>query len=180
MKNFALFLLLFVSSMTFAQQKKFVLPIDTETQKIKFQEVVKEKGTQQQLFNRCVYWLYKYYKDADRVTSVRDPQLGKIEGQHRFRVYYYDKDSIKHIGGTIDYTFSIAFRNGRYRYTISKLLLKTASKFPIERWLDKTSPNYDPRWDSYLQQIAKFVNGWAANLKEHMKPEPPKKSDDNW
>ncbi len=167
-------------STVYAQEQKAVLPIDAETQKIKFQEVVHEKGTQQELFNRCVYWLYKYYKDPDRVTSVRDPHTGKIVGQHRFRVYYYDKDSIKHIGGTIDYTFTIEFKNGRYRYTINDLLLKTASKYPIENWLDKSSPNYNPRWDSYLKQIADFVNGWADNLKEHMKPEPPKKSDDNW
>ena len=180
MKNLVIFLLLFVSSTIYAQENKHVLPIDEDTHKIKFQEVVHEKGTQQQLFNRCVYWLYKYYKDADRVTSIRDPHTGKIEGKHRFRVYYFDKDSIKHRGGTIDYTFTIEFRDGRYRYVISKLLLKTTSKFPIERWLDKADPNYDPRWESYLQQIAEFVNGWAANLKEHMKPKPEKKSDDNW
>ncbi len=163
-----------------AQEQKPVLPIDPETHQIKFQEVVNEKGSKQELFNRCVYWLYKYYKDADRITSVRDPNTGKIVGQHRFRVYYYDKDSIRRIGGTIDYTFTIEFKKDRYRYIVNKLLLKTASKFPIERWLDKKSPNYDPRWESYLNQIADFVKSWEENLKEHMRPEPVKKPNDNW
>ncbi len=179
-KTILFFFVLLFSAPLVAQITKGVLPIDPDTKKIKFQEVVHEKGSKQQLFNRCIYWLYKYYKDADRVTSVRDPNTGKIIGQHRFRVYYYDKDSVKRIGGTIDYTFTIEFRDGRYRYTINKLLLKTASKYPIENWLDKSSPNYDPRWDSYLQQIADFVKSWSDDLKEHMKPEPPKKTDDNW
>ncbi len=181
MKNSILILLLILSTTAFAQQEeKLNLPIDPETQKIKFQEVVHEQGTKQELFNRCVYWLYKYYKDPDRVLSIRDPHTGKIAGQHRFRVYYWDKDSTRHIGGTIDYTFTIEFRDGRYRYTINKLLLKTASKFPVENWLDKNSPDYDPRWDSYLKQISEFINKWIDTLKENMKPEKPKKTDDDW
>ncbi len=181
MKKFAfLFVIVISFSTLLAQVKKGVLPIDPETKKIKFQEVVHEKGTKQQLFNRCVYWLYKFYKDPDRVTSVRDPNTGKIVGQHRFRVYDYTKDSIKKIAGTIDYTFTIEFKDGRYRYTINKLLLKTASKYPIENWLDKSFPNYNPRWESYLQQIADFVKSWSDDLKEHMKPEPPRKTDDDW
>ncbi len=50
---------------------------------------------------------------------------------------------------------------------------------PVEKWLDKSDPAYDPRWDSYLQQIALYVQNWGSSLKEMMGPEPEKK-EDSW
>ena len=155
------------------------IPIDNETQRIKFQEVVKEEGTEEELFKRVVYWLNGYYKEPVRVTSVRDRPTGKFVGKHRFRIYYWDDDSIKHIGGMIHYTFTIEVKENRYRYTIDELLLKSKTRLQVEKWLDKSDPAYDPRWDSYLQQIADFVREWSNTLKEKMKPEA-KVEEEEW
>lgn len=180
MKRLFLFFVFFVSVAVQAQEevKPSFIPIDNETQRIKFQDVVEEEGTQNELFKRVVYWLNDYYKDPVRITSVRDKATGKFVGSHRFRIYYWDADSIKHIGGMITYTFTIEVKDNRYRYTIDELLLKSQTNLEVERWLDKTDPAYDPRWDSYLDQIADFVQNWSDTLKEKMKPEVEKKEDE--
>jgi len=179
MKNLIIIVFLFLSFQVSAQVKEdLFIPIDTETNKIKFQGVVKEEGDKYELFKRSIYWLNSTYKDPVRVTSVRDKETGKIVGRHRFRIYYWDKDSIKHIGGMINYTFTVEMKDSRYRYTIDEIILKSASSIPVEKWLDKDDPAYDPRWDEYLRQIADFVNNWSSTLEEKMKPEPEKVRDD--
>ncbi len=179
MKNLIIIVFLFLSFQVSAQVKEdLFIPIDTETNKIKFQGVVKEEGDKYELFKRSIYWLNSTYKDPVRVTSVRDKETGKIVGRHRFRIYYWDKDSIKHIGGMINYTFTVEMKDSRYRYTIDEIILKSASSIPVEKWLDKDDPAYDPRWDEYLRQIADFVNNWSSTLEEKMKPEPEKVKDD--
>jgi len=179
MKNLIIIAFLFLSFQVLSQVKgELTLPIDTETNKIKFQGVVEEEGDKYELFKRSIYWLNSTYKDPVRVTSVRDKETGKIVGRHRFRIYYWDKDSIKHIGGMINYTFTVELKDGRYRYTIDEIILKSATSIPVEKWLDKDDPAYDPRWDEYLRQIAYFVNNWSSTLEEKMKPEPEKVKDD--
>jgi len=179
MKKFIIIIFILYGINLSAQVKEdLVIPIDTETNKIKFQGVVDEKGTQYELFKRAVYWLNGTYKDPVRVTSVRDKETGKIIGRHRFRIYYWDNDSIKHPAGMIKYTFTVELKDNKYRYTIDEIILTSTSSIPVEKWLDNSDPAYDPRWDQYLQQIADFVNNWSSTLEEKMKPEPEKVKDD--
>jgi hypothetical protein len=179
MKGFIIALFVLYGIQLSAQMKDdLIIPIDTETNKIKFQGVVDEKGEQYELFKRSIYWLNSTYKDPVRVTSVRDKETGKIIGRHRFRIYYWDKDSVKHAGGMIKYTFTVELKDDRYRYTIDEIILTSATSIPVEKWLDKSDPAYDPRWDQYLRQIADFVNNWSSTLEEKMKPEPEKVEDD--
>jgi len=121
-----------------------------------FQEVVAEKGTKEELFNRCIYWLNNYYRNSTRVTTIRDVQTGRIEGRHNIRLYYF-KDSVKTQAGTVDYVFKIDLKQDKFRYTISDLKLRSKTRVPIEKWLDKDDPEYNPHWDEYLQQIADFT-----------------------
>jgi hypothetical protein len=78
----------------------------------------------------------------------------------------------------IKYTFTVELKDDRYRYTIDEIILTSATSIPVEKWLDKSDPAYDPRWDQYLRQIADFVNNWSSTLEEKMKPEPEKVEDD--
>jgi hypothetical protein len=153
------------------------VPRDSETGKIKFQEVVEEPGTQEELFNRSINWLNNYYRDPVRVTSVRDKATGKIIGKHTIRITQGLEDGTVKEVAFVFYEFTIEVREGRYRYTISDLLLKTASRFEIERWLNTEDPKYDPLWATYIQQISDYADQWSANLKEKMKPGPEKKED---
>jgi len=177
MKTLPLLVLMLIGLQLSAQHKILVIPVDSATQEIRFRNVVNVKGTKEELFNRCVYWLNSFYKDPVRVTTLRDIQTGKIGGRHQFRIYYYDEDSIKHDAGMIRYFFTIEFKENRYRYTIDKIVLKSVTYMPVEKWLNKKDPAYDKRWDEYLQQIARYVDKWGKSLEEHMQPEKEKKPD---
>ena len=178
MRIIALLLLLTSGLFVNAQVEKLEIPVDDDTKMIRFREVIDEPGTKEELFNRCVYWLNNFYKDPTRVTTIRDIATGKIAGRHQFRIYQYLEDSIKKPAGMIRYTFTIEMKDNKYRYTINELILKSRTNIPVEKWLNKDDPAYNPLWDSYLQQIADYVNNWSETLKEKMKPEPEKKKDD--
>jgi len=176
-KRFISIALFFFPMFIQAQVEKLEIPVETETGLIKFRDVIDVKGTKDELFNRCVYWLNDFYKDPTRVTTIRDVPTGKIVGQHQFRIYY-EEDGVEKPAGLVRYTFAIEFKDNKYRYTIDHLLLKSRTNLPVEKWLDKDDPAYDPRWDSYLQQIAQYVKNWSESLVEKMEPEPEKPKDD--
>jgi hypothetical protein len=169
--------LFFYSFQLIAQDEKQVYEIDSETGKIKFQAVIDELGTKEELFNRCIYFLNDFYKDPVRVTTIRDVNTGIVEGNYRFRIYTTEKD-VKVDAGLINYHFVIEMKENKYRYTITDIYLKSNTNRPIERWLDKDDPGYDPRMDDYLQQIADYFEDWSAKLKEKMKPEVEKEKDE--
>jgi len=178
LKKWLIALLFIIPFLALAQSEKLEIPVEPGTGLIKFREVIDVEGTKNELFNRCVYWLNGFYKDPTRVTTIRDVATGKIVGNHQFRIYY-DEDGIKKPAGMIQYTFTIEFKDNRYRYTVDDFFLKSITNVPVEKWLNKDDPAYDPRWESYLQQIALYMKDWSDNLKEKMKPEP-EKPEDNW
>ena len=152
------------------------VPVDPVSELITYQEVVQQEGTKDELFNRCVYWLNEFYANPVSVTRVRDQATGVIKGQHQLRVFYTDSEGYKKEGGMVQYDFVIELKEDRYRYTIDNFLLRVGSRYPLEKWLDKNDPNYDPRWDGYLQQInAFFRDEWIPALKRKMEPEVEKK-----
>jgi len=179
MKAFISVLVFITSFHLFAQEEQAIVPVDPGSGLIQFREVVEEKGTKEELFNRCIYWLNSYYKNSTRVTTIRDHQTGRIEGNHNIRIYYYTDDSVRTQAGTVDYVFNIELKPDKYRYTITNFKLRSKTRMPIEKWLDKNDPDYNAHWDEYLQQIAGFVESWSNSLKAKMKAEV-KKTDDDW
>lgn len=177
MKPILILITLSLSIYLSAQTEKLEIPVETETGLIKFKDVIDEEGTQDELFNRCVYWLNSFYKDPTRVTTIRDVPSGKIVGRHQFRIYY-DKEGVKTAAGMVKYTFTIQFKDNKYRYIIDKLVLKSQTNLAVEKWLNEDDPAYDPRWEGYLQQIAEYVQNWSGSLREKMKPGPDKLEDD--
>jgi len=177
MQRLFLLLLIFINIQLFGQEEKQTYEIDPETGKIIFQAVIDETGTKEELFNRCVYFLNDFYKDPVRVTTVRDINTGKFEGNFRFRIYTTE-DDVKVIAGQINYHFIIEMKENRYRYTITDIYLKSVTNKPVESWLDRNAPGYDPRMEDYLQQIIDYFEDWSNTLKEKMKPEVEKPKDE--
>ena len=171
--------LIFLGFTLVAQSQVSKYPVNPETGQIEYQEVIDENGTKEDLFNRSIYWLNDFYKDPVRVTSLRDIETGKIVGQHRFRIYYTDDDGNKIVAGMIGYDFMIEFKQDRYRYSLNNFLFKSATRQPVEKWLNKSDPAYDVRWNEYLDQIAEYAKDWSDSLKEKMKPEV-EKTPDEW
>ena len=167
-----LFIFPFTNKISAQVENSSIVPLDKNTGLITYREVVEVEGTKKELFNRCISkWLNKVYTNSPAVTNLRDAATGKITGKHRFRIHQTDKKGNKINAGMILYSFTIELKDGRYRYTFTDLLLKRPSRYPIENWLNKKDPAYNPQWNAYLKQIDEFVKAWIVELKEKMQPE---------
>ena len=76
------------------------------------------------------------------------------------------------------YTFTIECKNNKYRYTITKMNIKSISFQPLEKWINKKDPDYSPQWDDYLAQVDKYMRNFIKSLKKGMME--AKKVNDNW
>jgi hypothetical protein len=147
------------------------IPLDEVTGLITYKEVINEEGTKDTLFNRCSTWLHIFYANPWEATKVRDQASGIIKIQHQFRIYNTDDQGNRLDAGLVMYSAKIEFKENRYRITVDNFILKQASRFPAEKWMDRNAPDYDAKWKSYLEQIDHFVRDeLIASLKEHMKP----------
>ena len=151
-----------------------IVPVDKTTGLINYEEVVPEEGTKNDFFNRAVAWVNQTYKNPTSVTTVRDPQTGKIEGNYRLKIYQTTEDQAGMEWGTILYSFRLEFKDGRYRYSFYDFLLKTDSRYPIERWLDKTHTDYTPECDLKLRKVDEHMQNLINTLKQSMKPKAVK------
>jgi hypothetical protein len=147
------------------------LPRDEVTGLITYIEVINQEGTKDTLFNRCSTWLHIFYPNAWEATKVRDQASGIIKIQHQFRIYDTDETGIKKEAGMIQYNAKIEFKENRYRIVVDNFVLKLVSRYPIEKWLDKSAPDYNVKWAGYLKQVNSFVQDeLIKSLKENMKP----------
>jgi len=147
------------------------IPVSEKTGLITYQEVIQEEGTRRELFNRAQEWLHQFFANPVYVTKKRDAASGVIKGRHQIELTYIDDDGYKKIGGMVMYSFNIECRDGRYRYTITDFQLKQTSKYPLEKWLDKSNINYNPQWEKYLEQVDDYCrNEFGKTLQEAMEP----------
>jgi hypothetical protein len=168
--NLLIIIFLVSGSVVSAQEEnKISFPFDKDTGLISYQEVVQEPGTADELYIRCIEWINTSYKNPADACRIRNRESGVIEILHRFELINMDGDS-KLQAGIVNYTLKLEFKPGRYRYTVTDLTLRQASRFPIERWFDKTDKMYSPLWDDYLKQVDQQVKQLIENLKSGMAP----------
>jgi hypothetical protein len=172
-----LFLALLQAGYVFSQQAP-QLPVDPDTKLITYKEVVNQEGSKDDLFNRGMGWLRIYYLNPNAIANVMDKANGKIEGIGRLRLYYFDKDSNRLDAGIVTYAIKLEFKDNKYRYILNDFNLKAVSRVPLERWMNKKDPAYNPQWDAYLYQVDTTMQRLVKSLKEGMKPKAVKK--DEW
>lgn len=178
MKKLAFLFMIAYFFITISHAQTPSLPLDPDTKTIKYQGVVPQEGTPDVLYDRGASWISNYYKSPSSVLRVQDKANSKIEGTGRLMLSYTDKDGLKLNGGLVVYDIKMEFKTDKYRYTITDFSLKAVSRSPIEKWMNKNDPAYDPRWDSYLYQVDTTMQGLIKSMKEGMKPKQIKK--DEW
>jgi hypothetical protein len=161
------------------QSESVNMPVDPESKKIIYREVVEQQGTPAYLYNKAIEWFGYYYVNAQSVYTSQSKENGKIEGVGRMRIYYTDAASgVRSDGGLIMYQIKLELKDNKYRYTLTDFNLKSTSRFPVEKWMNKSDPAYNPNWDSYLYQIDTTMQRLISTMKEKMKPTVVKK--DEW
>jgi len=154
------------------------LPIDPDSRKIMYREVIQEPGDAGYLYNKAMEWFNYYYLNPTSIFKIQDKVNGKIEGTARMDIYYDNEQGTRQSAGVILYTIRIEFKEDRYRYTLTDFNLKSSSRFPIEKWLNQEDPAYNPQWNSYLYQVDTVMQRLTSTLVDKMKPVEEKK--DEW
>jgi hypothetical protein len=154
------------------------MPVDPDTKLIKYRDVVTQEGTKDKLYDRGAEWIRSYYLNPGSVTKVQDKVNGKIEGTGRIRLYFFDSNNTRTDAGVVYYDIALEFKENKYRYTLTNFTLKSASRVPLEKWMNKNDPAYNPQMDNYLYQVDTTMQNLVIKLKEGMKPRVIKK--DEW
>jgi len=153
-----------------SQELLTILPVNKNTNKVEYSEVVKVEGTAKELYTRNLTWINSFFKNASAVTKVRDENNGLISGTYRLRLMNKLADSTDAPAGLVQYDFKFEFKDGRYKYTIDGFASQEVSKQPIEKWLNPKDPSYNSNTVSYLKQIDKYIKDLITGLKKGMQP----------
>jgi hypothetical protein len=161
-------------------QEKAAAPVsvDPDSKMIMYREVVSEQGNPGYLYDKAIEWFRAYYVNPISVFTVQDRVNGKVEGTGRLKIYYFDNAGTRIDGGQVQYNIKMEFKENRYRYTLTDFLLKSASRYPLEKWLNKSDPAYNPQWESYLYQVDTTMQRLITTMKAGMKPTV--KKTDEW
>jgi hypothetical protein len=181
MKKITIFFILMISSWYVLAQKEnpaVQMPVDPDSKLIMYREVVNQEGTKDILYDRGASWFSAYYKSPASVLKIQDKVNGKLEGMGRFFITYVDDQGTTRDAGIINYTVRLELKDNKYRYTVTDFNLKANSRFPLEKWMNKNDPAYNPQWESYLYQVDTTMQSLVKNLREGMKPKVIKK--DEW
>ncbi len=107
----------------FCQAQLHKLPIDSDTHKVTYQEIVKVDGVNKdELYVRAREWFALTFKSSKDVIQMDDKAAGKIigkgssEGSTKYRMLTMDY--------WLNYTVSITVKEGRYRYEITDFVIE--------------------------------------------------------
>ena len=185
MKNLLLllFVLIVAVNHSTAQKKKspekIEIPeftVDEETKYIIYKEVVQQEGSKTVLYDKAIAWAEKFYKSPSNVLREKDKEGGKLMARHRFYVWDTDpKTGMKSRADMIEYTLTFLFKDGRYKYEITKINRKASSYQGIERWYTDNQKQYSHRTAGYLVQvnteITKLIDSFKAGIAKKDKVE---------
>ena len=126
-KSFLTFFLLSLFSVVlFSQQQDTAKPErptfkKDQNEKGFFDETRSVKAGKDTLFIWAKEWVYKTYKSGDAVIQLDDKDAGLIICKGRTNSTYVKQLGRKIEAGTFHYNFKLAFKDGKYRITISDI-----------------------------------------------------------
>ena len=169
----------------FSQKQKHTvnppdMPMDSITRLITFSDVVSLPGTTSEiLYQRAWDWAHKYYKNPADVIREYSKDEGMILIKARYKIFNEpDKKGVRTDAGDVMYSLQLRFRDGRYKYEISKFIWQKLSAYPAERWMDTSSPSYINAYAGYLRQTQEQANILINALEESLGKTEVKIKDD--
>jgi len=182
-----MFLLITVVAMPAMAQKTKELPyppipVDEKTKLITYEGVGKVDGVSaKDLYAKAIEWVKTYHKNPTEKLRKQDEANGEIEIFARFPIYAYDKKGVKTTSnaGLIQYTMTLQFKDGRYKYTVTNLNLKSQSYQPIDSWF--TDKENDTNADNHAYQLADIdieINAMIKDMLHKVAAKEDKKGDD--
>lgn len=168
------FLLIFLAAISLpalAQKTKLPeyppIPVDKDSKLITYEGVGKVDGKSSgELYDRAFEWVKAYYKNPMEKLRKQDRDNGDMEVFARFPIFAYDKKGVKSTSqaGLIQYTMTLQFKDGRYKYIITDLNMKATSNQPIDAWF--TDKENDPNADNHVYQLIDIDTELNALIKD--------------
>jgi len=186
MKKISVFVFLLVTSFSAMAQKQTApavsLPTDSITNLITYESVIDIPNVKANvLYQRALGWFKTFYKNPTEVIRENDTIKFKITGKPRFKINNPpDKAGSKTDAGLVQYTITIAAKDGRFKYEISEFNWKQQSYYACERWMDTQSQTYAPVYAEYLKQLDQYTGDLIRNLKNTMMSGKVVKDNDSW
>lgn len=173
-----------ISTVGFAQKNKVQIPempMDDESGLITYSNNATVDGVSAaDLYDRAFSWVKGHYKNYAEKLRVQDKENGRMEIFGRFPIFAHDKKGNITTSrvGLIQYTLGIDFKEGKYRYNLSKFNLKSGSYVAAEKWLDASDENAANNAYKLIDLDAHILQT-LAGLDKAMKT-APKGGDDDW
>lgn len=170
------FLMLMVCDFALAQKTQHTsfpeMPIDENTKLVTYRKVVQQTGNSEVLYERALKWANTYYSNPTIVITKADKNNKVIECVSNIKISSLAKDGKTWTAaGFVYYTLSIEAKDNRYRYTITDIHKRESARFPIEKWLDNSRPEWSAVRYDHLHQIDEAVRKLMEDLEKGMEPE---------
>lgn len=182
MKRFFTLLCLMGSVTLFAQKgsetERPAFPIDEETKLVTYTDVIQVPGVvKDSLYNVAMEWMKKFYKSPSQAIKSQSQEEGVIEVKHQFQLTRKEKgQEVK--AAMIEYDMTLQFRDGRFKYSVTKLRVQGPSYFGVEKWINEEQYAKDENVTSYLLQIEQFMTKLTESLDSELRPAAPKKEEE--
>lgn len=175
----ALFIAISASAQKTAEATMPSFPVDDETGLVTYTEVIQVPGvSNDSLYNLAMKWIKDFYKMPSQVIKSQDQAEGKIEIFHGFQVTRTEKNQTMK-AGLIHYYLTLQFRDGRFKYTITKINLEGTKYFGIENWINDEKYAEDEYVPGYLTQIDEFMTRLIDSIDSDIRPKV-KKEEEDW
>ncbi|MBO6515355.1 MAG: DUF4468 domain-containing protein [Bacteroidia bacterium] len=178
MKIFKTIALCLIATMSMAQEE---IPTNEQSGKAEYKYSEEVPGlTADQLYDRGLAWVNKFYKNPNGVLKTRDKESGKLVGRARFKLSKTDKKgNVNPNDGYVAYQITLQFKDGKYRYIIDGIRWEQGSYYDVSQWSDSTQANYNKQvYTSYIAQAIKYFDTLSENLEDYMKVGEAKVEDD--
>jgi len=174
-------------SISFGQNESTKLPIDPETNKITYSEVVLVDSitTKQELYLNAKEWFVHAFNSAQNVIQFDDKESGKIIGKGLISVGstlgpVKSSDNL----GVVSFVVEIQLKNGKYRYNFTDLWHDAQNSIysPGDLRLEKPGGGLgsmgQKNWNGIKIQTDDHIKAMIKSLKISMKS--TNKNTDNW
>jgi hypothetical protein len=153
-------------------------PVEEETGLVTYTDVIQVPGiSNDSLYNLAMKWIAVYYKMPGQVIRSQDKEAGVIDIYHGFHIMRTEKNQTMK-SGMIRYSCKLQFRDGRFKYTITKINLDGTTYFGIENWINDEKYLEDEHVPGYLTQIDAFMMELIASIESEIRPKAVKEEDD--
>lgn len=126
-----------------------VLPVDPDTRAVTYTGVIEApNATKAQLYARGLEWMAKTYQSANDAVQLKDAEQGKLVAKGFMAVNLGSPNVGTAMLGVpqvstmlLEQTLSLYLRDGRYKYVLTDLALKSVNARDVTRYpLDPASP----------------------------------------